>query len=122
MRLSLVLSAVLLFPLASSAAADAPLAVKLEPSASALDVPLFPATRQECTRWDRSVRNWHAVGVVSGALAGASGLVGGALVKDNTAQVVLLLSGAALGGAGALSAYLSGEYATLYRERCTLPE
>lgn len=95
--------------------ADAPRVVKLVP------VDEYRPTKVECFRWDRARRNWTAVGVVTGALATTGGLVSslGTVGEDRTARVAVAITSAVLAAVGALAAYESGDYATIYRERCT---
>lgn len=103
--------------LAEALPEDAPRVVRLEAPPS----PLYPATRGECTRWDRNRRNWTAVGVVSGALATTGGLVSalGTVGEDKTARVSVAITSAVLAAVSALAAYESDSYSTLHLQRCT---
>lgn len=103
--------------------ADAPLRARVEyaqVAPSPLPVPVFIPGPVTCERWDRNRRVWGAVGVVSGALATTGGLVSalGTVGEDRTARVSVAVSSAVLAGLGALAAYQTGEYASIYKSRC----
>lgn len=103
--------------------ADAPLksrVVRAQLAPAHLPVPVFVPGPVTCERYDRARRNWGAVGIASGALATTGGLVSalGTVGEDRTARVTVAVSSAVLAGLGALAAYQTGEYASLYRSRC----
>lgn len=118
-----LLGALTLCGTASAAPADAPLkaqVVRAQLAPVPAPLPVFIPGPNTCERWDRSRRNWGAVGIVSGALATTGGLVSalGTVGEDRTARVSVAISSALLAGVGALAAYQTGEYASLYRQRC----
>lgn len=85
------------------------------------DVPIYLPTPQECRAMDAGRRWWTGAGIAMGAASASGGL---ALALDafqdkRAAQVGLGLSSVALAGGTALAAYLAGDYASTYRERCT---
>jgi hypothetical protein len=85
------------------------------------DVPVYLPTPQDCQRMDEGRRWWTGAGMAMGA-ASASGGIALALdaFKDTrAAQVGLGISSVVLAGGTALAAYLAGDYASTYRERCT---